>query len=172
MTMAFSQRAGAVLAGGLLTLWGATAGIAAETTVQVVLGDKGPDSVMMDPMPMMGMGKGMSGGDTTMAMMSITLDQTEVPAGKVTFVVVNGSKDIIHEMLVSPIPSGDAALPYVADENRIDEEKAGHLGEVSELEPGKSGELTVDLTPGKYILFCNIPGHFMNGMWAVLTVKE
>ena len=71
-------------------------------------------------------------------------------------------------MVVSPLKSDSEILPYITDENRVDEEKAGHLGEVSELDPGQSGELGIDLVPGKYILYCNIPGHFVSGMWTVL----
>jgi uncharacterized cupredoxin-like copper-binding protein len=27
------------------------------------------------------------------------------------------------------------------------------------------------LKPGRYILYCNIPGHYALGMWTLLTVK-
>ena len=35
------------------------------------------------------------------------------------------------------------------------------LGEVSELDPGKSGTLTLTIKPGKYLLVCNVPGHYV-----------
>lgn len=142
---------------------------AADTTIHVSLWDKGPESLNMDDAHMAMMGK-MDMAMMPMAMMGVKLDQVSVPAGKITFEVVNDSKDIIHEFMVSPVPEGMTELPYVADENRVDEEKAGHLGEVSELDPGKGGSLTVDLTPGTYIAYCNIPGHFIDGMWTLLTV--
>ncbi len=151
-------------------LW-ATSGFAAETTVHVSLWDMGPDSVMIDDMHQFGMGKGMM-ADMNMALMGISLDVATVAAGKVTFEVSNGSTDLIHEMVVSPIAARDSTLPYIADENKIDEDAAGHLGEVAELDPGKSGALSVELTPGLYILYCNIPGHYIGGMWTVLTVTE
>ena len=78
---------------------------------------------------------------------------------------------MIHEMLVSPILGLDAKLPYVDNENRVDEEASRDLGEVSELDPGKSGALTLELKPGLYILFCNIPGHYMSGMWTTIEVR-
>ena len=65
----------------------------------------------------------------------------------------------------------NVVLPFVANENRVDEEATHDLGEVSELDPGKSGSLTVDLKPGLYVLFCNVPGHFMAGMWTTLKVE-
>ncbi len=141
----------------------------ADATIKVSLWDKGPDSMVMDDAHMAMMGK-IDMSMMKMAMMGVKLDQVSVPAGKITFDVTNDSKDMVHEMMVSPVPDGTTELPYVADENRVDEEKAGHLGEVSELDPGKGGSLTVDLTPGNYIVYCNIPGHFIDGMWTMLTV--
>ena len=44
--------------------------------------------------------------------------------------------------------------------------------ELGDLEPGNSGTLTLDLKPGKYLLFCNLPGHFASGMYHVLTVTQ
>ncbi len=168
--MLVTRRSGLALTVTLLALMGTSAARAADTAIQVSLWDKGPDSMMMDTMPMMGMGSGMSGGDMMKAMMGIKLDATSVPAGRVTFNVSNDSKDMVHEMVISPIASVDAALPYLKDENKIDEDAAGHLGEVAELEPAKTGTLAIDLQPGLYLLYCNIPGHFVNGMWSVLTV--
>lgn len=151
-----------------LTLTVAASGLAhADAVVKVSLWDKGG---MMDMSKSMGLGMGMH-GKMKMAVMGIETDKKTVPAGKVTFNVSNASKETVHEMLVSPVASEDAVLPFVDNENRVDEEKSGDLGEVSELDPGKSGSLTLDLKPGFYILFCNVPGHYMAGMWTTLQVK-
>jgi uncharacterized cupredoxin-like copper-binding protein len=151
-----------------LTLTLAASGSAhADAIVKVSLWDKGG---VMDMSKSMGLGMGMH-GKMKMAVMGIKADKKSVAAGKVTFNVSNASKEIIHEMLVSPVASEDAVLPFVDNENRVDEEKSGDLGEVSELDPGKSGSLTLDLKPGFYILFCNVPGHYMAGMWTTLQVK-
>lgn len=139
----------------------------ADTTINVKLWDKGG---MMDMSKNMAMGMGMH-GNMKMAIMGIDVDQASVAAGKVTFNVANASADIQHEMLISPITGPDVTLPFVAAENRVDEEASGDLGEVSELDPGKSGALTLDLKPGLYVLYCNIPGHFMAGMWTTIEVK-
>ena len=141
----------------------------ADATIKVKLADIGG---MMDMSKMleMKMGMGMH-GDMHMAMMSIEADQVSVPAGRVTFDVTNESKETIHEMLISPIAGLDVTLPYSAAESRVDEKASGELGEVEELEPGKSGSLTLELKPGLYVLFCNIPGHFNAGMWTTIEVK-
>ena len=139
----------------------------AQTNLSVKLNDNGQT---MDMSKMMGMGMGMK-GDMKMAPMSIVISNKQAAAGKVTFNVTNLSKTIIHEMIVAPIKDENTVMPYVDAENRVDEDKAGDLGEVSELDPGKSGSLTLDMKPGKYLLYCNVPGHYAMGMWTVLTVK-
>ena len=82
------------------------------------------------------------------------------------------SKDTIHEMIVARLTSLKEKMPYVANEERVDEDRAGDLGEVSELDPGARGELGVDLKPGNYLLYCNVPGHYAAGMWTVLKVTK
>jgi uncharacterized cupredoxin-like copper-binding protein len=154
---------------------GAASAWAEGATVAVSLWDKGAAAEemlsMMAEMPMtMGMGP-QGGGDMAMAPMGVRLDVSEVPAGEVTLRVTNDSAMMIHEMLVIPIASTDVTLPYDAEAMRIDEEAAQYLGEVSELDPGGSGALTLTLEPGLYMLACNIPGHYGLGMWTVLTVK-
>lgn len=139
----------------------------ADAVVKVSLWDKGG---MMDMSKSMGLGMGMH-GKMDMAIMGIKIDKQTVPAGKVTFDVINDSKETQHEMLISPVVDENTVLPFVENENRVDEEASGDLGEVSELEPGKSGALTLELKPGNYILFCNVPGHYMAGMWTALKVE-
>lgn len=139
----------------------------ADSVINVSLADKGG---AMDMSKNMGLGHGMK-GDMSMAIMSVVVDQGTVAAGKVTFNVTNNSKETIHEMLVSPVKDEAAVLPFLDDQNRADEEATGDLGEVAELEPDKSGSLSLDLKPGTYILYCNVAGHYMSGMWTTITVK-
>jgi uncharacterized cupredoxin-like copper-binding protein len=39
------------------------------------------------------------------------------------------------------------------------------------IPPAGSGQLTVNLGPGTYTLYCSLPGHEANGMRTTLTVK-
>ena len=155
------------LATSLLVLTVLAVPVMAKSSVTVKLWDNGET---LDLSKNMGMDPG-STMDMSKAPMSIKIQPAVVPAGRVIFKVTNNSKAVIHEMLVAPISKADAALPYVEAENRADENKAGDLGEVSELDPGKSGELSIDMKPGIYVLFCNVPGHLGAGMWTTLTVK-
>jgi len=110
--------------------------------------------------------------DLAKAPMGMKLSPDTAAAGPVTFNVTNVSKTTVHEMIVMYRADASAPLPYLNDENRVDEDKAGDKGEVSELDAGKSGSLTVDLAPGKYVLICNVPGHYAAGMWATFTVTK
>jgi uncharacterized cupredoxin-like copper-binding protein len=110
-------------------------------------------------------------GDASHAPVVMKADTASVPAGKITFEVTNDSKEIEHEMVVSPVADANAAPPFKTAENEVDEDAAQALGEVAELPPGKSGSVTLDLKPGFYVLYCNVAGHYGAGMWARLEVK-
>ncbi len=138
------------------------------SAITVSLWDQGPTSMnMLGKGPMMGMAMGQMHNSP----MGIKVSKATVPAGPVTFNVTNDSKAMVHEMVVSPIKDENIALPYDKTGQKVDEDAAGHLGEVAELEHGKKGVLTLQMKPGRYILYCNIPGHYMLGMWTVITVK-
>jgi uncharacterized cupredoxin-like copper-binding protein len=154
-----------VFAALALFAFASSAQAAARSTVDVTLWDKGAMAEMVSDR-----GIGMT-GDKTPATMGVKISKQKVMAGDVTFEVRNASKDTIHEMVVFPYKDGEK-IPYSEAESRIDEHAAGDLGEVSELDPGQAGALKLSLKPGKYMLVCNIPGHYMNGMWAILTVEK
>jgi uncharacterized cupredoxin-like copper-binding protein len=102
--------------------------------------------------------------------MDLSTDQ--VKAGKVTFDVTNVSKnEEEHEFLVAKTDLRPSQLPMTQAGARVDESKLAGLQELGDLEPAVSRKLTLDLTPGKYLLFCNEEGHFAAGMYAYLTVK-
>ncbi len=137
----------------------------ADATLHVFLWDGGPDMEMVDGH------KIGDGADRLTDSMGITVNVLTVPAGKVAFDVLNASTDSEHEMVVSKLSGPDGTLPYKADEGRVDEDAIGSEGEVEGLTPGERGKLEVNLEPGTYALYCNIPGHYAAGMWAVVTVK-
>jgi uncharacterized cupredoxin-like copper-binding protein len=61
------------------------------------------------------------------------------------------------------MPTEGKAVPYDEQKGLIDEDAAGHPGEVSEFEPGKAGALRLSLKPGRYALICNVPGPSPDG---------
>lgn len=95
--------------------------------------------------------------------MFVRPDAPVVRAGKVTFRVAN-TGTLTHEMIVE-------RLPVTKKPNGQADE--GHAsGEVSELAPGKSGKVTLNLKAGTYQLFCNVPGHYAAGQRTNITVAK
>ncbi len=137
------------------------------TVVDVSLWDKGSGTTMGTDMAY-----GTPGLDMSKATMGIKASPAVARAGVVSFHVTNSSTDTIHEMIVMYLADPTLELPYIAAEQKVDEDKAGDKGEVSELDPGAMGTLTVVLKPGKYLLICNIPGHFAAGMWTEFEVTK
>jgi uncharacterized cupredoxin-like copper-binding protein len=93
-----------------------------------------------------------------------------VSAGDTVLRVKNHGPDD-HELIV--IRAGKDPLPLRNDGLTVDEEGLQHA-EAGALEPGDPGsvrELEVHLRPGRYVLLCNMSGHFMGGMHAVLVVR-
>jgi uncharacterized cupredoxin-like copper-binding protein len=140
--------------------------VMAKSVVNVTLNNQPSTASLPD-----NLGMGMPGANMSRATMRIFAVPNSVPAGEVTFTATNRSTDLIHEMILIKVIDATRPLPYVVADNKVNEDAAGHLGEVSELDPGKSGGLTLKLDPGTYMLLCNVPGHYMAGMWTTITVR-
>jgi uncharacterized cupredoxin-like copper-binding protein len=167
--MSITRREWIALASGLAASLGAGAAFAASRVIKVSLWDTGATSMSMQGQgSMMGMGAG--GQKMPMAHMGIKVSSATVAAGVVSFDVRNDSTVMVHEMVISPIKDSKTPLPYNQSTNKVDEDAAGHLGEVADLAPGKSGALKLTLKRGRYILYCNVAGHYALGMWTLLTV--
>ena len=126
--------------------------------------------------PMMG-GAGL-GGVVRGGMMRLIADATSVPHGTVSFIATNlGS--INHELVILPLSDNQivGTRPQGGD-GKVDE--TASIGEASNtcgsrtgdgIAPGASSWTTVTLTPGRYELVCNLPGHYAAGMYTQLTVQ-
>jgi uncharacterized cupredoxin-like copper-binding protein len=93
-----------------------------------------------------------------------------LPAGNVVFRVRNDGP-VAHELLVVRAPRG--ALPMRRDGLTVDEDRVAR-SEVGVLEPADAHalrDLELRLAPGRYVLFCNMSGHFMGGMHRSLVVQ-
>lgn len=95
----------------------------------------------------------------------MTVTPDSVPAGAVTFTAKNTGKHE-HEMVV--LKTDEAADALTVTNDKVSEDAS--VGEVSETPAGKTGTLTVDLKPGKYVLVCNIKKHYERHMYAPFTV--
>lgn len=102
--------------------------------------------------------------------MSLKISPDTVKAGEATFKVKNEAASEEHEMILVRLKSADQKIPFSKKKDRVLESDLESLGEVEDIKPGASGELTADLKPGTYLLFCNIKGHYRAGMAEKLTV--
>lgn len=91
----------------------------------------------------------------------------EEPAGEtVTFVAV----DIAFEEAPSEVPAGSVTFELVNEGGILHNVVLDDLGEkVVEAQGGETATGTVELEPGEYRYFCDVPGHenSMNGTFTV-----
>ncbi|MFX1767868.1 hypothetical protein PWP93_35925 [Paraburkholderia sp. A1RI-2L] len=103
--------------------------------------------------------------------MSLTLVPSTVPAGSVEFTITNESRTLKHEFLILPWSNDGSALPYDQKTQQVDEDRLSKLQGVEDLNPRETVTTRLQLKPGRYIAFCNEPGHFRDAMRATFIVS-
>jgi hypothetical protein len=94
----------------------------------------------------------------------------QVASGNLTLTVTNKGPDD-HELII--VRATTARLPLRSDGLTANEEKLTPRIALS-LEPAAPGTVRtrhLNLRPGRYVLFCNMAGHFMAGMRTTLVVR-
>jgi uncharacterized cupredoxin-like copper-binding protein len=127
-----------------------------------------------------GDGSDTTGVDVGLKEFTVTPDPVEVDAGETEFTADNIGTEV-HEMVV--VRASDAAdLPTDAD-GAVDEDqiaKADQIGEIEDVQAGKTKSISFDLKAGDYVVFCNIVdeeadgtklSHFKEGMHESFTVN-
>jgi len=92
--------------------------------------------------------------------------RTSVRARRVTFVVQNHG-GMTHEFVVVRGDGRTARLAVKAGKAV----ETGRRGRIAQIGSGASKRLTLTLQPGKYVLLCNLLGHYQAGQSAVLVVR-
>jgi uncharacterized cupredoxin-like copper-binding protein len=92
--------------------------------------------------------------------------QVTVPAGRVSFVVRNDGT-MAHEFLVLRSDRHHHSLKVKG--GRAVE--TGRLGEIPQIPSGTSKRITLKVSPGRYIMLCNLLGHYQAGQYAALRVR-
>jgi uncharacterized cupredoxin-like copper-binding protein len=96
---------------------------------------------------------------------------SEAPAGQITFepAVVDGSEG--HNFVVVKTDLSPDALPTLPAGNADTSADGVELmGFLNTFGPGETPSLNVSVTPGNYVLICNIVDHYRRGMAAPFTV--
>ena len=98
----------------------------------------------------------------------ITLNVLSVKAGSIKIGVRNlGTME--HSFQVLKTDLAPDKLPVDGASAKAKED--GKVGEIASIPAGKSAAVTIDLTPGKYVFICNVPGHYGLGMHTGFTVE-
>ena len=92
-----------------------------------------------------------------------------VPAGPVAFNATNAGQ-VEHEFVVVKTDLSPNALPVDAAGD-VDEAKLDSPGEIEGIAVGQTRSKTFDLVSGNYVLICNEPGHYKQGMFVAFQVK-
>jgi uncharacterized cupredoxin-like copper-binding protein len=87
-------------------------------------------------------------------------------AGKVKISAPNDGT-VKHELVLLKTDVPPAQLPK--KRGKVDESTS--VGEIADVEPGKTKKNTLKLKAGKYAMVCALPGHYEGGMYGSLTVR-
>ena len=94
---------------------------------------------------------------------------TEAKAGSVLIKARNVGT-VEHELVVARSNRKPGNLP-TNKQGEVKEGAINAIGEISETPAGEAGKTRLKLKAGKYVMFCNVPGHYALGMNGKLTVK-
>jgi uncharacterized cupredoxin-like copper-binding protein len=97
----------------------------------------------------------------------ITVNVPSAKAGKIKIGVRNlAAMEHSFEVIKTDLPQDKLPVDGASAKAKED----GKVGEIKSLPAGKSGAVTLDLQPGKYVFICNIAGHYQLGMHTGFTV--
>ena len=98
----------------------------------------------------------------------ITVNVPSAKAGKIKIGVRNlAAMEHSFEVIKTDLPQDK--LPVDGASAKANED--AKVGEIKSLPAGKSGAVTLDLQPGKYVFICNVAGHYQLGMRTGFTVE-
>jgi uncharacterized cupredoxin-like copper-binding protein/mono/diheme cytochrome c family protein len=104
----------------------------------------------------------------TLADLTLDVDPTSAAAGSMVFGVTNEGA-IEHNFRVIRSDLAPDGLPL--DGSQVDEEAVDIVTSIDAIAAGASESTTVPLDAASYILICNIPGHYVAGMYAGFEVQ-
>jgi uncharacterized cupredoxin-like copper-binding protein len=107
--------------------------------------------------------------EVTLADFSVAADPASAAAGTVTFNVANDGA-MEHELVVIKTDLAPDALPLNDAGSEVNEDELDVSGEVEAIPAGETKSGEIELTAGKYVLICNVAGHYQAGMRTAFEV--
>ena len=108
--------------------------------------------------------------DGTDGHMSLTVTPTAIAPGPVEFTIKNESGHTVHEFVFTEWTKPLDALPYEKKTQQVREDQLKHLQGIEDLPPHETVTAQFVLGKGRYVVFCNEPGHYLDGMRTELVV--
>lgn len=99
---------------------------------------------------------------------SITLDPATATAGAMTFEITNDGPSE-HEVEIFRGAADPASIEVESGVALLDDFEL--ITEAENIVPGASASLSADLDAGEYLIVCNLPTHFEQGMYTAFTVE-
>jgi len=106
--------------------------------------------------------------DATLKDFEIELSDSSVSAGEVTFEVKNEGPSV-HEFVVFETDLKPDKLPTDDNGDVAEGDDLEPVDGIEDIEPDATPSLTVDLAAGHYVVACNVPGHYRQGMHTEFT---
>ncbi|HSB00849.1 MAG TPA: cytochrome C oxidase subunit IV family protein [Anaerolineales bacterium] len=94
----------------------------------------------------------------------INFSQYNAQAGPITFHIVNGADDMLHEFILIQSDASADELPTDEKTGRVNEDAVTIITAAEDIPPSQSRNITVNLAAGHYVIVCNLPGHYEQGM--------
>ena len=99
---------------------------------------------------------------------SITAARGSVPTGHLVFLIHNAGTTV-HELEV--VRAGAAGDELAYDSGRAQAVAKDVVAEREAILVGATKRLSVDLVTGRYLLICNLPGHYAAGMRLAIEAR-
>jgi hypothetical protein len=84
---------------------------------------------------------------------------------------VNNRGPSTHEFVVVRTSLPADQLPIGPDGLSVNEDVLARVGEINDVPIWTTRSLKLSLSPGRYVFFCNLEGHYLGGMYASIVVS-
>jgi uncharacterized cupredoxin-like copper-binding protein len=110
--------------------------------------------------------------DVTLHDFGIKVSRHSVPAGLVVLHVTNDGPST-HEINVDLTRYQAGKIPLQRDGLTAAENAPGlhRIDSIEQVNLHRTEDLTLDLKPGRYVLWCNLEGHYLGGMHQTFDVR-
>jgi plastocyanin len=98
-----------------------------------------------------------AGGGQTVSMSEFEFDPNDLTASQGDTITAENAGQIVHNLTI--VEGNDPENP------------GSELATTEDVQPGDSGEVTVDVDAGNYSIICTVPGHAEDGMVGTIAVE-